>query len=656
MASRRGRAPQPGDPTESPPDALAPAVRDEVREKVAPEVRAGVAPEVRARIDALPEEPGVYLFKDRRGRIFYVGKAADLRARVRSYFGRGGDTRPFVATLDRRLADVETVVTRSAKEALLLENNLIKLHRPRFNVLLRDDKNFLVLRLDDRVPWPRADLVRKIGDDGARYFGPYHSATAARATLRAVNRHFALRTCSDRVFAQRKRPCLQFFIKRCPAPCVLDVPRDAYLEQVHQAALFLAGRREELTGRLRANMAAASADLAYERAAELRDRIAALEVSLETQRVVLPERRDLDVVGFHRDGATVDLAVLHVRQGKLLGRRTWALARQEVEDADVIAGFVGSYYDAGEPIPDAVLLPCDIDDRAAKTDWLTEKRGRRVEIVAPRRGARRELLDIAMRNAEAAWRQRTTRAAEVTDALEKLQARLSLAKLPRRIECVDVSHLGGTATVASIVSFLDGEPEKSRYKRMKLKQAERNDDFAAMYEALSRRFRRAKAGDDGWELPDLLVIDGGKGQLGSARAALRDAGLDGALDLCALAKERKGEDKPDRVFLPGAKDALRLRPNSAALYVLAHVRDEAHRFAVAYHRKLRRIRALRSALDDVDGVGRERRRALLLAFGSLRALRDAEVGAIARVPGMTHAAAEAVAKFLAGLPGPDRTA
>lgn len=609
-----------------------------------------LAPKLREKIEALPHEPGVYLFKNRRGRIFYVGKGADVNARVRSYFTRSGDMRPFVATLDRLLFDVDTVVTRSEKEALLLENNLIKLHRPRFNVLLRDDKNPLCIRLDVSVDWPRAELVRKMSDDWATYFGPYHSAAAARATVKALNRHFQLRTCSDRMFASRKRPCLQYFIKRCPAPCVVDVDRALYREQVDEAMLFLGGRRDELLAHLRDRMRAAAVAQQFERAAELRDRLAAIERTLETQRVVLPDARDFDVIGTYREATTVDIAVLQLRQGKLLGQKAYVLSRQEPEDAEITSGFVAGYYASDacrEQIPDVVVLPFAIDDIEAKAEWLSDRRGgKTVELVAPQRGAMRELLDLAMRNAEATARARNTRAVETATALEKLQARLNMSTAPRRIECVDISHLQGLATVGSVVSFFDGEPDKSHYKRFKLRQATGNDDFAALYEVLLRRFRRAKAGESGWELPDLLVVDGGKGQLGSARAALRDADLAGKLTLVALAKER-APDTPDRVFLSGAKDAIPLRPNSAELYLLAAVRDESHRFALAYHRKLRKQRALKSALDDIDGVGCERRRALLRHFGSLRELRSASVDEMARVPGMTHTAAMAVAKFLA---------
>ncbi|MEK6608433.1 MAG: excinuclease ABC subunit UvrC [Myxococcota bacterium] len=601
--------------------------------------------ELRARIEALPREPGVYLLKDRKGKVVYVGKAADLHARVRSYFARSGDTRGFVSHLGRVLGGVETIVTRSEKEALLLENNLIKLHRPKFNVLLRDDKTFLSLRLDPRGEWPRVELVRRRKQDGALYFGPYHSATSARATLRVLNRHFQLRTCSDRMFASRKRPCLQYFIKRCPAPCVYEVDAAAYQEQVGEVALFLGGKRAELVLRLRAQMKEAAAALDFEHAAHLRDRVAAVARTLEAQRVVLPEREDLHIVGFHRAGTTVNIAVVQVREGKLLSQRAHRFTRQEAPDAEIVSHFLAGLYQAGEPIPDVVVLPVAIEDRAALVEWLSEKRGRRVEITVPQRGARRELCDIAMRNAEAAAQAGLASSDEIAASLESVQARLRLGRLPRRIECVDISHLQGVASVGSLVALQDGEPDKSGYKRFKLRFAPERDDYAALHEVLLRRFRRARRGDAGWALPDLLVVDGGKGQLGVALAAARDAGVAEKLDLCALAKpDDRGE--PDRVFLPGAKDPLRLRPNTAELYVLCHARDEAHRFAIAYHRKLRGQRALRSTLDDVEGVGAARRRALLRHFGSLRRLRDAPVDEMARVPGMTRAAAEAVAKFL----------
>jgi excinuclease ABC subunit C len=625
----------------------------------------GQEPDERLRsiLERMPQEPGVYLMKDKKGRVIYVGKAASLKARVRSYFTRS-DTRAFVGLLGRLLGDIETVVTNNEKEALLLENNLIKQHQPRFNVKLVDDKNYLVLRLDPSARYPRLEVTRRIGTDGARYFGPYHSATSCRQTLQVVNRHFKLRTCTDHVLNSRKRPCLQYQIKRCDAPCVFPIQEDEYAKQVHDVTLFLEGKDHELLERLRDRMKTAAAETEYEVAGALRDQIRALERTLEEQRVVSSEMRDQDVLGIHREGPAVEVVVMSVRSGKLLGRRNFSFAGQEFPSEEVLSSFVSLYYDLGSLIPDEVLLPCAIEDAAVKSEWLTEKRGsRKVEVLTPQRGTRRKLVELAQKNAASSFVTRRNKAEDTEVALGKLQQRLSLSRLPRRIECFDISHIQGTATVASMVVFIDGEPRKSEYRTFKVNTVA-NDDFASMYEVISRRFRRSKVAEErpertGWALPDLLVIDGGKGQLSSALAALRDVQIDtgaNGIDVIALAKERsdtEGDKKPERVFLARAKDPIPLRTNSAELFVLMRIRDEAHRFAVTFHKKLRRRRTMRSALEDVPGVGQKRKLELLRTFGSLKKIREATVEALAGAPGMTQAAAEAVVHYFRGDPLPE---
>lgn len=616
--------------------------------------------EILARV---PTDPGVYLMKDRKGRIIYVGKATNLKARVRSYFNQT-DTREFVPLLGRILGDIETVVVNNEKEALLLENNLIKQHQPRFNVKLADDKNFLVLRLDPKARYPRLEVTRRIGTDGAKYFGPYHSATSCRATLAVVNRHFKLRTCTDHVLNSRKRPCLQYQIKRCDAPCVYPIPDEEYGKQVQDVALFLEGKDDELLKRLGARMKEAATGEKYEIAGGLRDQIRALEKTLEEQRVVSSDFRDQDVFGFYREGEFVEIVVLSIRNGKLLGRRNFSLKGQEFPTKEILSSFVSLYYDLGAFIPDEVLLPEATEDMATKAEWLSEKRAQRrgVDVLAPQRGQRHDLVVLAQKNAASSFVTRRDKSRDAEAAMEKLQQRLSLKRLPKRIECFDISHIQGTATVASMVVFLDGEPAKSEYRTFKVKTAT-NDDFASMYEVLSRRFRRSKSAEandekKGWVVPDLLVIDGGKGQLGTAVAALRDAQIDigmNGIDVVALAKEREdqaGEKQPDRVFRLNAKDPMKLRPNSAELFLLSRIRDEAHRFAVTFHKKLRRRRTLRSALEDVPGVGQKRKKELLKHFGSLKKVRLATVEELQRAPGMSRAAAEAVVRYFHGEPDP----
>jgi excinuclease ABC subunit C len=682
-------------------------------------------------LEALPTASGVYIMKDARGKPIYIGKAAVLRNRVRQYFQpASGDSRDFVPLLEGIVADIETVVTSNEKEALLLENTLIKRHQPRFNVKLTDDKNFLVLRLDPEGEWPRLEVTRRLGDDGAYYFGPYHSATSCREALRVVNRHFQLRTCTDHVLHNRKRPCLQYQIKRCPAPCVLPVSREAYGDQVRDVRLFLDGKNDELLDRLRTRMKDAAARTEFEVAAEIRDQIRALEVSLEKQRVVSSDFLDQDVVGYHREGIALEIVVMSIRNGQLNGNRAYSFTGQEFPDAELISSFVGLYYDLGAPPPDEVLLPVEIEDAALKAEWLSEKRAalpgrhKKVEVLIPQRGDRTRLIDLANKNAAASFATRRNTRADVELALGKLQRRLKLTKLPRVIECYDVSHLQGFATVASMVVFVDGRPEKSRYRTYKVRAPgaaggnRHNDDFASMYEVLSRRFRRAREGGDdagSWKLPDLIVVDGGKGQLAMALAAARDVGIDVragvGLPIVALAKERDvalaeglveatnvpGADasqatpeetsetetaaaqpapepdvapptaasavpakksdrdagnttKPDRVFLPHAKDAIPIRNNSAEMFVLQQLRDEAHRFAISFHRNSRRRLTLRSALSDIPGIGPGRQRQLLRHFGSVKRVRGATVAELAAAPGISPALAEVIHAYWAKQP------
>jgi len=677
-------------------------------------------PELHQLLDRLPHQSGVYLLKGHDGQILYVGKAKNLFSRVRSYFGRAsGDTRGFVPLLEQIVGDVETIVTRNEKEALLLENNLIKQHTPRFNVMLRDDKSYLVLRLDPRADFPRLEVTRRILDDGARYFGPYHSATACRQTLRLVNRHFQLRTCSDRTLANRKRPCLQHQIGRCPAPCALEVDREAYQQHVQDVTLFLRGHGEELVGELERRMRQSAANLAFEHAARVRDQIAALRAAQLSQQVVDDSPVDQDVFGFYREGDQVDLVVLLVRQGKLVGRHPFSLSGQEFPDDELLSGFISRYYlDAAQSdaIPPRILAPLELEDVEAKRQWLGDLRGSRaaheagslprsagVEILVPRRGPRRKLLELAQQNARSNFATRRSRETDMEQALAKLQRRLRLSRPPRHIECYDVSGMQGQLVVASMAVLIDGEPCRSRYRHFTI-QSERKDDFAAMYEVLSRRLKRAD--EAGWALPDLIVVDGGKAQLSMALAALSDVGVVGP-DVVALAKERDisapgggpplecrpiarnvegapgggpplecgpsarsksapgpaaeqgataraladaKDRRPERVFLPRVKDAIVLRPHSAELFLLARVRDEAHRFAITHHKQMRRRRTLRSGLDDIPGIGPKRRRELLRAMGSLRRIRSASVEQLAAVPGMTLRAAEVVVKYLSAPP------
>jgi excinuclease ABC subunit C len=613
--------------------------------------------------DRIPATPGVYLMKDRAGRVVYVGKAVNLRSRVRQYFRPGDDARYFVAAglLGRVLADIETVVVDTEREALLLENHLIKKHQPRFNVKLRDDKQYLVLRIDPSTRFPRVEVVRNIRDDSARYFGPFHSASSCRETLRTVNRHFQLRTCTDHVLNNRTRPCLQYQIKRCPGPCVYPIDEEEYRQQVDEVMLFLRGKKDELISRLSDRMQERAGEERFEAAAQLRDSIRAVERTLSSQRVVQEDFVDQDVFGLWREGDVADAVVLFVRAGKLVGRRSFRERDQEFSDGEVMANIVQQYYASGTFVPDEVLVPVVMEakEQAVIADWLSATRGKKVRIATPQRGPRRKLVELANKNA-AAVSASESRSGDADAALQKLQERLHLSRFPARVECYDIAHVQGTETVGARVVFQGGTPDRAHYRKFKVRSAT-NDDFAAMYEVLTRRLKRALghngAGDDSsWALPDLLVVDGGKGQLGSALAALADLGIpvggEGGTDVIALAKERRDQGRPERVFLPNVKDAIALRPNSSELFVLARLRDEAHRFANTFHRARRKRSAIRSALGDIPGIGAARQKALLRHFGSVKAVREASLEELCRAEGMTRPAAEAIRRHFddEGLP------
>ncbi len=659
---------------------------------------------LRQKLDDLPAEPGCYLMKDRSGEVVYVGKASSLRSRVRSYFDAGrGDDRAFVALLDDLLGDIDVIVTRSEKEAVLLENELIKKHHPRFNVRLRDDKDFIVLRLDERHPYPRLEVrrARQKRDDGARYFGPYSSASSIRETLRIVNRWFQLRTCTDHVFDHRKRPCILYQIHRCPAPCVYDVAREDYRQSVEDAIEFLEGREGELAERLRRRMEEAAVALRFEDAARLRDQLVAVERSLEKQRVLMADDADRDVFGLYREGPDLVLAVLSMRRGKLQDARTYPFRQQEFPDEETLSSFLALYYDQN-PAPEEVLLPLEVEGAWALAEVLSERRGRKVKLLTPQRGAKADLLEVAAKNAAQgfkSWHEKDERREE---ALMALTRALHLAKEPRWMECYDISTFQGAIAVGSGVSMKDGEPDKANYRRYKVKGIAGQDDFAMLYEVITRRLKRALAEAC---FPDLLVIDGGKGQLNAALAAAHDLGVatkpvpgnEGVpfVEMAGLAKSRlveygtarvvsgrrrarsaaaelvdaadaaqRGfvselERTPERIFLPGRKDPLVLRQNSAELFLLARLRDEAHRFAITFHRKLRRSRNFQSVLEEIPGIGAGRRKALLRTLGSLKRVKEASLEEIARVEGIGPKAAQAVWDFFhpaEGAPVPDGVA
>jgi len=584
-----------------------------------------------------------------------VGKAQSLRARVRSYLGGGNDGRLQVPALIERATDVDVVVTASVKDALLLENELIKRHKPPFNVRLRDDKQYLALRLDPREPWPRLVPVRRFRDDGALYFGPYTSSQGMREAVSNLRRIFPLRSCSDagfRDYQRRGRPCIEFEMKRCQAPCVGRIDAASYAELVAGTALFLRGRSEELADDLRARMAEAAAAERFEEAAKLRDRLAAVERTVERQQIVTPRAIDQDVFGLARRGGEAEMAVLHVREGRVVGAASHAFGDVRLDDGEVVSSFLGQYYGGDEPrlVPAEVVAPLPLDDEGALEALLCERAGRRVAVRAPKRGAARELVTMAEANATLALERRIEARESVDAAARELAERLGLPAPPRRIECYDVSNLNGVLPVASRVVFEDGKPRKSDYRRYRIRQATGGDDLACLREVLARRLARVEKEP----LPDLLVVDGGKGQLAVAVAALADAGL--SAPAIGLAKERDDESpsprvkrsgglKSERVFLPNRKDPLLLPPNAKGLLLLQRIRDESHRFAIEFQRALRQRVHLTSILQEIPGIGPGKRRALLQHLGSLRGVREAARETLASVPGLSARDVDVIFRF-----------
>ncbi len=603
-----------------------------------------------AQADALPAEPGVYLMKDRAGQVIYVGKATNLRRRVRSYFTAAHDHRAFMPFLEREVASVEAVVVRNEKEALVLENDLIKRHQPRFNVRLKEGGQFVYLRLDSREPYPALQVVRGVADDGARYFGPYPAARALRETLRVVNRHFGLRTCTDHDPRSHDRPCLLCQLSRFPEPSVRDVPPGVYQRRVADAVRFLEGRPTALVRSLRREMDQAARELRFEDAARLRDRIAAIERTLQPELITgRATATDQDAAGCWQEDGRLAIYLLHIRRGRIIGGRAFRLMPAGLPGQETLASFLALYYTSDQLIPDEVLLPFPVDDAAALAQLLSERKGTTVRLIAPERGRRAELVALSSRNAQQAVRAAPT----APGFLRSLQADLGLTRTPRWIECFDVSHLGGEGIVASKVAMVDGELSKDRYRRFQIRTVDVGDDYAAMHEAVLRRLRRGM-GSEG--LPDLIVLDGGRAQLAAARAAAAELGIS-ELDFAALAKERLvgsgGPDAqrrrvPERVFVPGRAEPIAIGPDQPELLLLVRLRDEAHRFAITYQRRLRQRQRLRSELDGIAGVGQQRRRALLRRFGSVAGVAAASEAELATTEGIGPAMAARIHAALRG--------
>jgi excinuclease ABC subunit C len=603
-----------------------------------------VTPELQATLAKLPDRPGVYLMRDVRGDVIYVGKAQSLRHRVRSYWQKAAngplEGHRIRAVIDR-ITDVEYTITDSVSEALLLEANLIKRFRPRFNVRLKDDKSYPYIKITMADDFPRVERTRKLVNDGSRYFGPYASAVSVDESMNLVRRLFPFRTCTiDIVEGERAlpRPCLLYHIKRCQGPCIEAVSKAEYRAQIDQIELFLEGRQESVVKALTAEMKVASERTEYERAASIRDKVRAIERTMESQKMAAFRRTELDLVGLARQDNQAAIQLFAVRGGKLVGRDVFLLdAVREAPDGEVLSSFLEQFYARATSIPPQVLIPFELADAADLEAFLFQRRGGPVHLAIPQRGEKRELMALATRNAgETLAREQARWLADegrTLSALEELAEALGLPGPPLRIECYDISNVQGSDSVGSMVVFEEGRPRSGEYRRFRIKTVVGANDFASHQEVLRRRFRRARTGEEGseealrWAMPDLVIIDGGKGQVAAAKEVFDELGLHD-LPLAGLAKER------EELFLPGASEPIVLPATSSALYLLQRLRDEAHRFAITYHRDLRSKRQTRSAFDDLPGVGPKRRRALLRVFGSAKRVREAPVEQIAAVPGI----------------------
>ena len=598
----------------------------------------------------LPASPGVYLMKDAAGRILYVGKAGSLKNRVRSYFQSSSDLTEKTRQLVSEVRALDFFVTATEQEALILECNFIKQYRPHYNIRLKDDKGFPYIRIDPGEDWPTVTFTRRLKNDGAHYFGPFTSAWTVRQTIKTMEGIFGFRTCTKVITGTDRRACLKYYLGRCIAPCTGAAGREEYREVIRRVILFLEGKQEAIIRELETKMKAAAEALNFEGAARLRDQLQAIRTIVAQQRVAAKVSGEQDVIALAMERDRAHVQVFFVRNGRLTGRESFSLTGTQAEEpSQIITSFVKQYYDNATHVPPLLALQHPIDDAAAITEWLRQKRGGAVNIIVPERGKRKELVDTVARNAEQGLQQEKIKQfaepAAVEGALQEAQAALGLPRAPVRVEGYDISNIQGKEAVGSMVVFERGKPRPAHYRRFRIKTVAGANDYAMLQEVLKRRFKHAAptggASPDAWQiLPDLVLIDGGKGQLNAARAALEEIGAS-ALPLASLAKEN------EEVFVPGRPESIVLPRNSPGLQLLQRVRDEAHRFAITYHTKVHRQKAFASSLDGVPGIGPTRKRALLRQFGTVAAIRIAPVEELTKVGGITPALAEKLKEQLA---------
>jgi len=601
------------------------------------------------KIDHLPTNPGVYLFKDKKGTILYVGKAGNIKHRVSSYFQKREGMDVKTLAMLEKVEDIDTIVTDTEKEALILENNLIKENHPRYNVKLRDDKNYPCLKLSVEEDFPTLTIVRRIKKDGSIYFGPYPSATSLKETLRLIRRLFPIRTCLDSKFSGRLRPCINYEMDRCTGPCCGKIDQDRYREIVHQVRMFLEGKNKDLVESLKKRMEDESEQLHFEKAAKIRDQIDYIEHVIERQKIVSSDFVDQDVIGFHRQDHTVIVHPLFVRGGKLLGGKGFTFPSTGLPDEEVLSSFLRQYYHEGKFIPEQILIPKSIPEQTSLEQWFTDQKGKKVRIFIPLKGDKKHLLEMACENAEKFLLTETDLEKDREVLLETLRERLRLRKIPRRIEAFDISNLQGRYAVGSMVSFEDGEPVKERYRHFKIKTIEGADDYGMMYEVLLRRYQK---GVEQGDLPDLVLVDGGRGQLNIAQEVFKELKVK-EIDLIGLAKERTIEGlRPSRfgktdekVFHPQYKQPILLGRHSSLLHFLDRIRDEAHRFAITYHKKVRSKGTIKSELEEIPGIGKARQKELLKFFGSIEKIKEATEEELAKAPKMNEKSAHVVYQF-----------
>jgi excinuclease ABC subunit C len=595
-----------------------------------------------------PAKPGVYLMKNKAGQVIYVGKAKNLKQRVRQYFVKKGDGRFMIPFLVAKVESIDTMIVTSEKEALLLENNLIKLYQPRYNALLKDDKSYIALKLTKHA-WPRVDLVRYKGKPKAdgMYFGPYTHAGAARRTLDLLHKIFPLRQCSDPEFARRTRPCILYDIKRCIAPCVGYCTPDEYGSFVDKTVRFLRGQDKEIIAELYKEMEAFADSLEFEKAAELHRTIQYIEKTVEKQHVDKPLGVDADVIGLFREGEEVVVVILFYRGGRLTGSRHFNFRNIAQDDKELIQSFILQHYSSLRDLPHEILISVDFDESTLISEMLSENRVRKVAVFAPHRGDKKKLVEMALLNAEANFKKEKDEGAIIERTLLQVQEKFHLNNFPSRIECFDISTISGSEPVAAMVAFTDGKKDSSRYRKFKIRPIEKNDDYAAMYEVLQRRLKRGKETND---LPNLIMIDGGKGHLNVALRVLKDLNII-SVDVIGIAKEEGRHDKGqtlEKVFLPNIKDPAFLGKHSQILFFLQKIRDEAHRTAINYHRQRRSKAVIKSAIDEIPGIGKEKSKRLLKHFGSVKRIKEASLDELVEVTGITEKLAREIRRHLNG--------